>query len=179
MRLQELYKKQIIPKLKEKFGYKNDLQAPRLVKAVVNVGFGRHIKEKSYIDNVVDSLTRITGQKPILTKAKKSISSFKIREGMVIGACVTLRGTRMYDFVEKLIHVSFPRVRDFRGISEKSVDKSGNLTIGFREHLAFPEIMADEVENIYGLEVSLTTTAKTRKEALALFKILGFPFKKE
>ena len=178
MRLQELYKKQIIPQLKEKFGYKNNLQAPRLVKAVVNVGFGRHIKEKSYIDNVIDSLIRITGQKPILTKAKKSISSFKIREGMVIGACVTLRGTRMYDFVEKLIHISFPRVRDFRGISEKSADKLGNLTIGFREHLAFPEIKADEVENIFGLEVSMTTTAKNREEALELFRLMGFPFKK-
>jgi large subunit ribosomal protein L5 len=179
MRLQELYKKEIIPKLKEKFGYKNNLAVPKLVKAVVNVGCGRHTKEKSYIDNIVSGLSRITGQKPVLTKARKSISSFKIREGMVVGVCVTLRKQRMYDFVEKLIHVSFPRVRDFRGISEKSVDNSGNLTIGLREHLAFPEIMADEVENIFGLEVSLATTAKTREEALALFKMMGFPFKKK
>ncbi len=178
MRLQELYKKQILPKLKEKFGYKNNLEAPRLVKVVVNVGFGRHTKEKAYIDNVVNSLSRIAGQKPILTKARKSISSFKVREGMVIGACVTLRGSRMYDFVEKLIHITFPRVRDFRGISEKSADKLGNLTVGFREHLAFPEIKADEVENIFSLEVSLTTNAKTREESLELFRLMGFPFKK-
>ena len=178
MRLQELYKKQIIPKLREKFDYKNDLEAPKLVKVVVNVGFGRHTKEKAYIDNVVNSLSRITGQKPVLTKARKSISSFKVREGMVIGACVTLRGTRMYDFVEKLIHISFPRVRDFRGISEKSADKLGNLTVGFREHLAFPEIKADEVENVFSLEVSLTTNAKIREESLELFRLMGFPFKK-
>jgi large subunit ribosomal protein L5 len=178
MRLQELYKKQILSKLKEKFGYKNNLEAPKLVKVVVNVGFGRHIKEKAYIDNVVNSLSRIAGQKPILTKARKSISSFKVREGMVIGACVTLRGSRMYDFVEKLIHITFPRVRDFRGISEKSADKLGNLTVGFREHLAFPEIKADEVENVFSLEVSLTTNAKTREESLELFRLMGFPFKK-
>ncbi len=178
MRLQELYKKQILPKLKEKFGYRNNLEAPRLVKVVVNVGFGRHTKEKAYIDNVINSLSRITGQKPILTKARKSISSFKVREGMVIGACVTLRGSRMYDFMEKLINVTFPRVRDFRGISEKSADKLGNLTVGFREHLAFPEIKADEVENVFSLEVSMASTAKTRKEALELFKLMGFPFKK-
>jgi large subunit ribosomal protein L5 len=178
MRLKEKYTKEIIPKLKEKFGYKNNLAVPKLEKVVVNVGFGRHAKEKAYIDNVLDALARITGQKPVLTKAKKSISSFKIREGMTIGAKVTLRGQRMYDFVEKLIHISFPRVRDFRGISEKSVDPSGNLTVGFREHLAFPEIKVDEVENIFGLEVCLVTTANRREEGLELFRQLGFPFKK-
>ncbi len=178
MTIQEKYKKHIIPELKEKFGYKNALEAPRLIKAVVNVGFGRHVKEKSYIDNVVDGLKRITGQKPVLTKAKKSISSFKIREGMVIGACVTLRGPRMHDFVDKLINISFPRVRDFRGLNEKAVDRAGNLTVGFREHLPFPEIKADEVENIFGLEICLATTAKTREEGLELFRQMGFPFKK-
>ncbi len=178
MRLKELYKKQIVPKLKERFGYKNNLEAPRLEKVVVNVGFGRHSKEKTYINNIESSLTRITGQKPIFTKAKKSISSFKIREGMVIGAAVTLHGQRMYDFVEKLISIAFPRVRDFRGISAKSVDQSGNLTVGFREHLAFPEISADEVDKIHGLEVSIATTAKTHKEGLELFTLMGFPFKK-
>ena len=119
MKLKEKYKKDIIPELKKKFGYKNILEVPKLVKVVVNVGFGRHAKEKAYIDNIVKGLSKITGQKPILAKAKKSISSFKVREGMVIGACVTLRGARMYDFVEKLVNVSFPRVRDFRGISDK------------------------------------------------------------
>lgn len=178
MRLRELYKKEIVPRMKEKFGYKNNLAVPRLDKAVVNVGFGRHAKEKKYIENIEKNLAKITGQKPVLTKAKKSVASFKVREGMTIGAKVTLRGARMHDFVEKLINISFPRTRDFRGISEKSVDKSGNLTVGFREHLAFPEISADDVENVHGLEVCISTTAKTRDEGLELLKYLGFPFKK-
>jgi large subunit ribosomal protein L5 len=179
MRLEELYKKKIVPELKKELGLKNNLEVPRLSKVVLNVGFGRHSKEKAYIATVVDSLTRITGQKPILTKAKKSISSFKIREGMVIGASVTLRGKRMYDFVEKLIHVSFPRVRDFRGISAKGVDRQGNLTVGFKEHLAFPEIKADEVENIFGLEISLPTSTSDQKAGLKLFELMGFPFKEK
>jgi len=178
MRLRELYKKEIIPKLKKRFGYNNNLEAPKLLKAVVNVGFGRQAKEKSYIDKVVEGLTKITGQKPILCKAKKSVSAFKIRQGMVIGAAVTLRGNRMYDFTEKLINISFPRVRDFRGISEKVVDRTGNLTVGFREYISFPEIKADEVDNVFGLEVSLTTNAKSREEGLELFRLMGFPFKK-
>lgn len=178
MRLKELYKKEIVPRMKEKFGYKNDLAVPRLDKVVVNVGFGRHAKEKKYIENIEKNLAKITGQKPVLTKAKKSVSSFKVREGMTIGAKVTLRGARMHDFVEKLINISFPRTRDFRGISEKSVDSGGNLTVGFREHLAFPEISADDVENVHGLEVCISTTAKTRDEGLELLKYLGFPFKK-
>lgn len=179
MRLQEKYKKEISPKLKEKFGYKNNLQVPKLNKVVINVGVGKHSKEKAYIDNVVSSLSRITGQKPILTKAKKAISAFKTRQGMVVGAAVILRGKRMYDFTDKLINISFPRVRDFRGISEKQVDSTGNLTVGFREHLAFPEIKAEEVDNVHGLEISIATTAKTREEGLELFKLMGFPFKKE
>ena len=164
--------------MREKFGYKNDLAVPRMEKVVLNVGFGRHAKEKAYIKNIESSLTRITGQKPILTEAKKSVSSFKVREGMIIGAKVTLRGQRMYDFVEKLIHITFARVRDFRGIDRKSVDRTGNLTVGFREHLAFPEIKADEVESVHGLEVSIATTAKTQEEGLELFSLMGFPFKK-
>lgn len=178
MRLQELYKKKIISEMKKKFDYKNDLAAPKLEKVVVNVGFGRHIKEKQYIDNVINSLSRITGQKPVLTKAKKSISAFKIRQGNIIGAMVILRGKRMYDFVEKLINISFPRVRDFRGVSAKSVDAHGNLSVGFREHLAFPEIKVDEVDKIHGLEVCISTTAKTREEGLELLRLMGFPFKK-
>ncbi len=179
MRLQEKYKKEILPKLKEKFGYKNNLQVSKLDKVVINVGVGKHSKEKAYIDNVVDSLSRITGQKPVLTKAKKAISAFKTRQGMVVGVAVILRGKRMYDFTDKLINISFPRVRDFRGISEKQVDRTGNLTIGFREHLAFPEIKAEAVDNVHGLEVSIATTAKTREEGLELFKLMGFPFKKD
>ena len=178
MTREEQYKNEIMPKMKAAFGYKNDMEAPRLVKAVVNVGFGRHVKEKAYIESIVDGLTRVTGQKPVLTRAKKSISSFKIRQGMIIGACVTLRGRRMRDFTQKLINISFPRVRDFRGIEEKVVDRGGNLTVGFREHLAFPEIKADEVENVFGLEICLATTAKSREEGLELFRAMGFPFKK-
>lgn len=178
MRLQELYKKEIAPKMKEKFGYKNNPAIPKLNKLVVNVGVGRFSKDKPYIDNVVSSLSRITGQKPVLSKAKKSISAFKVRQGNIIGVMVTLRGKRMYDFTEKLVNITLPRIRDFRGIDEKVVDNKGNLTIGLREHLAFPEIRADEVEKIHGLEVCISTTAETREEGLELFKLLGFPFKK-
>jgi large subunit ribosomal protein L5 len=177
MRLQEKYKKTVVPAMKEKFGYKNNMAVPKLTKVVVNVGFGRHVKEKAHIDNVVASLARMTGQQPIQTKAKKAISAFKIKDGMIIGACVTLRGVRMYDFVEKLVNVTFPRVRDFRGISDKGIDRNGNLTIGFREHLPFPEIKADEVENVFGLEICLATTAKNRDEGLEFFRLLGIPFK--
>ncbi len=178
MKLQELYKKQIISAMKKKFGYKNVLSIPKLNKLVVNVGVGRFSKDKPYIDNVVSSLSRITGQKPVLSKAKKSISAFKVRQGNIIGVMVTLRGKRMYDFVEKLVNITLPRIRDFRGIDEKVVDNQGNLTIGLREHLAFPEIRADEVEKIHGLEVCISNTAKTREEGLELFRLLGFPFKK-
>jgi len=178
MRLQELYKKEIIKRLKEKFSYDNVMQAPKLEKVVLNVGFGRHAKDKAYIQSVKEGITAISGQKPVLTKARKSISAFKIREGMTIGCAVVLRGQRMYDFVEKLVNVTFPRVRDFRGISEKHVDRSGNMTVGFKEHTAFPEIKVDDVENTYGLEVCLATSAKTKEEGLELFKLLGFPFKK-
>lgn len=178
MRLRELYKKEIVPRLKEQLGVKNQMLLPRLSKVVLNVGFGRMSKEKDYIANVEKSLTNISGQKPVMTKAKKSVSAFKIREGMVIGAKVTLRGQRMYDFIEKLVNITFPRVRDFRGISDKSVDKDGNLTIGFKENTAFPEIKVEDVNNTHGLEVIINTSAKNREEGLALFNLLGFPFKK-
>ncbi|NCO79844.1 50S ribosomal protein L5 [Candidatus Falkowbacteria bacterium CG_4_9_14_3_um_filter_38_19] len=179
MRLKELYKKEIVPKMKEKFGYTNILAVPRLSKVVINVGVGRSSKEKAFIDNVVSSLSRISGQKPVLTKAKKSISAFKIRQGMIVGVMVTLRNKRMDDFVQKLVQITFPRIRDFRGISQKQVDRQGNLTVGLREHLAFGEIKADEVDSIHGAEISISTTAKTRQEGLELFKLLGFPFKHE
>jgi large subunit ribosomal protein L5 len=179
MKFQEQYKKQVVPGLKKKFDYKNIFEVPRIEKVVVNVGFGRHSKDKQFIEAVVDSLNRITGQKPLLNKAKKSISAFKIREGNIVGASVTLRGRRMYDFLEKLVRISFPRVRDFRGINTNGIDNKGNLTIGFKEHLSFPEIKADEVENIFGLEVSIPTSAKNKEEGLELFTLLGFPFKKK
>ncbi|MDD4332727.1 MAG: 50S ribosomal protein L5 [Patescibacteria group bacterium] len=179
MRLSEKYKKEILPKLKEKLGYKNNLEVPRLEKVVLNVGFGRSYKEKAFIDNIVDTLEKISGQKPVLTKAKKSISAFKIREGLIIGAAVTLRGQRMYDFIEKLINITFPRVRDFRGISDKHIDRLGNITIGFKENLAFPEVKVENVDLVHGLEICIATTANTREDGLELFKLLGFPFKKD
>ncbi|MFA4941096.1 MAG: 50S ribosomal protein L5 [Patescibacteria group bacterium] len=179
MRLKEKYKKEILPELKKKFGYKNDFMAPKLEKVVVNVGFGRNYKDNDLVENIKKSLTNITGQRCVLTKSKKSISAFKIRDGLIIGAMVTLRGERMYDFIEKLVNVTFPRVRDFRGISEKSVDKNGNLTVGFREHLPFPEISPESIENVHGLEVSISTGAKSREEGLEFLKQIGFPFKKE
>ncbi len=179
MNLKEKYQKEIIPKLKEEFSYTNNFLVPKIQKVVLNVGFGRHSKEKEYINNVEKTLIKISGQKPVLTKAKKSISSFKIREGMVIGAMVTLRGQRMYDFLDKLINVSFPRVRDFRGISAKSVDKQGNLSIGFKENSSFPEVKIDDINNIHGLEVVIHSSAKNKNEGLELFRLAGFPFKKE
>lgn len=178
MTLQETYKKEIIPRLMEKFHYKNVMEAPKLIKIVLNVGFGRHVKEKAYIAAVVKGLSDISGQKPILTKARQSISAFKIREGMTIGCSVTLRGKKMYDFVEKLVNVTFPRVRDFRGINEGHVDRNGNITIGFKECVCFPEMKEDQIDNIFGLEVCIPTTAKTKEEGIELLKLIGFPFKK-
>lgn len=179
MKLQEKLKKQILPDLQKKYGFKNIMAVPTIKKVVVNVGVGRFTKEKNYTDNVVSVITRITGQKPILTKAKKSISSFKVREGQVVGVVVTLRGAKMYDFLDKLVNVAFPRIRDFRGISIGNVDRTGNLTIGFKENTAFPEIRADEIENIHGLEISIATTAGTKEVGLELFRAMGFPFKKD
>ncbi|NTW22815.1 50S ribosomal protein L5 [Candidatus Falkowbacteria bacterium] len=179
MRLQERYKKEILPSLQKEFGIKNILATPRLVKVVLNVGVGRQTKEQAFVDNVEKTLTRITGQKPVKTKARKSIASFKVREGQIIGLKVTLRGQRMYDFLEKLVSVSFPRIRDFRGISDKMVDKQGNMTIGFKEHTAFPEVRAEDIDNVHGLEICIDTTAENRETGLALFRALGFPFKTE
>lgn len=178
MRLKEKYQKEIVPALKKELDLKNNMLVPRLTKVVLNIGFGRHFKEKEYIADVERSFTEISGQKPVMTKAKKSISAFKIRDGLVIGAKVTLRGQRMYDFVEKLVNITFPRVRDFRGISSKAMDRVGNLTIGFKDHTAFPEIKVEDINNTFGLEVCLTTNAKSTNEGLALFTALGFPFKK-
>lgn len=179
MKLQEKLKKEILPALQKKFNYKNIMAVPTIKKVVVNVGVGKHTKEKNFTDNVVSVVTRITGQKPILTKAKKSISTFKVREGQVVGVVVTLRGAKMYDFLDKLINVTFPRIRDFRGISADHVDRTGNLTIGFKENVAFPEVRADEVENVHGLEISIATTAGKKEVGLELFKAMGFPFKKD
>ncbi|MFA4830947.1 MAG: 50S ribosomal protein L5 [Patescibacteria group bacterium] len=175
-RLYKQYKEQIAPALKDQLGYKNIMQVPRIQKVTVNVGYGRHAKESAFIENVEKTLASITGQKPIHNKAKKAISNFKIRQGMDVGASVTLRGKMMYYFVDKLISVTLPRVRDFRGISPKSFDKKGNYTLGLKENIAFPEISSEAVDKIHGLEIVITTTAKNKEEGLALLKALGFPF---
>lgn len=176
-RLLEKYKKEVIPALKEELGYKNNLAVPRLEKVIVGIGTGQGLREPRFTELTEETLKRITGQRPVKTSAKKSIAAFKIRQGMNVGLKVTLRGRRMYDFIDKLINVTLPRVRDFRGLSAKALDGSGNLTIGFKEHLAFPEIRSDEVERMHGLEVTIVTTAKDNQAGLALFKKLGFPIK--
>ncbi|MFA5188607.1 MAG: 50S ribosomal protein L5 [Patescibacteria group bacterium] len=177
MNLKEFYQKKARTQLKQEFGYKNELQVPKLTKVVLNAGLSKGLKDATFIENVESTLLRISGQKPLKTKAKKSISNFKIRQGMVIGMKVTLRGKYMWDFVEKLIKITLPRVRDFRGLDLKTLDKNGNLNIGIKEHLAFPEIKADEIERLHGLEIALVTTAETKAEGKALFIALGFPFK--
>lgn len=177
--LKEKYTTQAVPELMKEFNYKNPLAVPKLVKVVLNVGLSHGLKDSKYIDVVEQTLMRITGQKPIKTKAKKSVSTFKIREGMLVGMKVTLRKKRMYDFVDKLVNISLARVRDFRGISSKAIDEQGNLTVGLREHIVFPEIRPDEVEKIHGLEITVVSDAKTKEEGLELLKLLGFPFKKQ
>jgi len=176
--LYEKYKKEVVPALQKELGFKNAMQAPKIKKVILNAGIGRFVKEPRYIDNVENTLAKITGQKPMRTKAKKSISNFKIREGMEIGVAVTLRGARMYQFLDKLVSITLPRVRDFRGLSEKSFDKNGNYTIGFKENLAFPEIKAEELEKIHGLQITINTNAKNKAEGKALLTHMGFPFVK-
>ncbi|MEK7643869.1 MAG: 50S ribosomal protein L5 [Patescibacteria group bacterium] len=178
-RLQTFYRETVVPALQSELGYRNIMQVPKVAKVVLNVGFGRHAKEEKYIESVEKTLKAISGQKPMRNKSKKSISNFKIREGMVIGASVTLRGERMYDFLDRLITLTLPRVRDFRGLETKSFDKQGNYTFGFKEHLAFPEIAGVEATDIvHGIEITVSTSAASRDEGFALLKKLGFPFKK-
>ncbi|PKL72356.1 50S ribosomal protein L5 [Candidatus Kuenenbacteria bacterium HGW-Kuenenbacteria-1] len=177
MSLKEHYIKNVIPAMREKFQYKNILAVPKIEKVVINVGIGLGMKDK--INVIENTLTRITGQKPVKTLAKKSISNFKIRQGAVIGMMVTLRGNKMYDFIDKLINIVLPRLRDFHGLIEKSIDKGGNFNLGFREHNVFSEINPDEIESLHGLEVTIVTTAKDKKEGLEFLKLLGFLFKKE
>jgi large subunit ribosomal protein L5 len=177
--LHKFYNEQVRPALMAKFGYKNAMAAPQIKKIAVNVGISSNIKDQEYNANVENTLVRITGQRPVKTVAKKSISSFKVREGMVVGMKVTLRGERMWDFLEKLIKITLPRVRDFRGINPKSFDQSGNYSIGFKEYISFPEIRPDEIERVHGLEVTISTTAGDQKTGLELLSNLGLPFKKE
>lgn len=173
------YKENVIPKLKEEFGYTNIMSVPKLEKISINVGYGRHAKDNGYIENVEKTLAMITGQKPVRQKAKKSISNFKIREGMNVGSSVTLRGKAMYDFLYKFVHLTLPRIRDFRGINPKSFDKQGNYAIGMKESLAFPEVTGEATDKVHGLEVVIKTTAQNPQEGLALLKGLGLPFKEK
>jgi large subunit ribosomal protein L5 len=177
--LMEKYKKTVVAEMKNAFGLKNDLAVPKIEKVSVNVGISANSKDAEFKDVVEKVLSRITGQKPVFTKSRLSISNFKIRKGMVIGAKVTLRKAKMWDFLTKLIGVTLPRVKDFRGLSPKLVDKNGNCSIGFKEYLPFPEIRPDEIEKVHGLQVNIQTTADNKEMGLALLKGLGVPFKDE
>ncbi|MEC7833242.1 MAG: 50S ribosomal protein L5 [Pseudomonadota bacterium] len=173
----EYYRDNVIPSLMEQFKYKSAMEVPRLKKITLNMGLGSAINDKKILETGVVELTQISGQKAIYTYAKKSIANFKLREGMPIGCKVTLRKEKMYDFFEKLIKISLPRVRDFRGLSQKSFDGRGNYTLGIKEHIIFPEIDFDRIDKIKGLDITITTTAKNDQEALELFKQFNFPFK--
>ncbi|MFD1441273.1 MULTISPECIES: 50S ribosomal protein L5 [Lacticaseibacillus] len=177
-RLQERFNKEIAPALVEKFNYKSTMQTPHVEKIVLNMGVGDATQNAKLMDEAVAEMAQISGQQPLITKAKKSIANFRLREGMSIGAKVTLRGERMYDFLDKLINVSLPRVRDFHGISPKSFDGRGNYTLGLKEQLIFPEIDYDQVNRVRGLDVVIVTTANTDEEGLELLKQLGMPFAK-
>jgi large subunit ribosomal protein L5 len=179
MTLKEKYSKEVIKKFQEKFGARNIMAVPRITKVVLNVGIGKYLKEKDALDEIVAAVRDISGQKPIMTKAKKSISGFKIRQGQEIGVAVTLRGKKMWDFLEKLVRSTFPRIRDFQGIEEKFFDQQGNLNIALKEQIVFPEIVPENVKNIFGCQVTVVNTAKTREEGIELFRLLGFPIKSE
>ncbi len=177
--LRKKYKDEIVPALMEQFQYSSVMQVPKLVKICLNQGVGQATQDKKLADNALAELTLIAGQKAVPTKARKSVSNFKLREGMTIGARVTLRQDRMYEFLERLVSVALPRVRDFRGINDKSFDGRGNYTLGITEHIIFPEIDLDKVSRITGMDVTFVTTANTDAEALALLKLLGLPFKNQ
>jgi len=176
-RLQEKYQKEVVPALTEKFGYKNVMQLPKVEKVIINMGVGEAVGNPKALDSAVADLTIIAGQKPLLTRAKKSLAAWKLREGMPIGCKVTLRGTRMYQFLDKFMNVALPRVRDFRGVSDKAFDGRGNYAVGLKEQLIFPEIEYDKIDKIRGMNIVIVTTAQTDEEARELLKLMGMPFK--
>ncbi|MBP6781828.1 MAG: 50S ribosomal protein L5 [Ottowia sp.] len=176
-RLQQHYRENVAPELMKKFGYKSPMEVPRITKITLNMGVSEAVADKKVMDNAVADLTKIAGQKPVVTKAKKAIAGFKIREGQAIGAMVTLRGTRMYEFLDRFVTVALPRVRDFRGISGRSFDGRGNYNVGVKEQIIFPEVEYDKVDALRGLNISITTTAKNDEEAKALLAAFRFPFK--
>lgn len=176
-RLKEIYFKEVLPQLMKTFGYKNVMQVPRLEKITLNMGLGEAVQNIKILDSAVEELTIISGQKVVITKAKRSIAAFKLREGMPIGCMVTLRRDRMYEFFDKLVNIALPRVRDFRGVSGKAFDGRGNYSLGIREQIIFPEINFDKIDKVKGLNVSIVTTAKTDEEGKALLRLLGMPFR--
>src|SRR3989338_11364824 len=179
MNLKTLYKKTALPQLKASLNLKNDFAVPKIEKVVVNVGVGKTLKDPKFLEAIIEDVKRITGQMPVKTLAKKSIAGFKIRENQVVGVMVTLRGQKMYDFLEKLVKVALPRVRDFKGLSPKSFDKNGNYSIGIKEQIVFPETSREHIEQSFGLEVNIQTTANNDKDAEVLLQSLGFPFIKK
>ncbi|MEW6186596.1 MAG: 50S ribosomal protein L5 [Thermodesulfobacteriota bacterium] len=176
-RLKTLYENEVRPQLSREFNYRNIMEIPRLQSVVLNMGLGEAIQNIKILDNAVEELALIAGQRPVITRAKKSIASFKLRENMPIGCMVTLRRERMYEFLDKLIHIALPRVRDFRGVSPKSFDGRGNYTLGIREHIIFPEINYDKIDKIKGLNITIVTTSKTDEEGRLLLRLLGMPFR--
>ena len=178
-RLKERYRKEIVPALMKEFGYSNVMQAPVVHKIVINIGMGEAIQNQKAMENAVRDLSDITGQRPVVTKAKRSVASFKLREGMPIGCTVTLRGNHMYDFLDKLVSVALPRLRDFQGVSRDSFDGRGNYTLGIREQLVFPEINYDKIDKVRGMEITIVTTARTDEEGRRLLQLMGMPFKRQ
>lgn len=178
LKLKEVYSEKAVPALKKQFDYKNDLQVPRLVKVVINMGVGEAASSSKAIDGGVKDLTTIAGQKPVINRARKSIATFKVRQGMPVGVSVTLRGGRMHDFLSKLINLALPRIRDFRGVSPKSFDGRGNYSLGIKEQLIFPEINFDQIDTVRGMDITIVTTANSDQEGRALLEALGMPFRK-
>jgi large subunit ribosomal protein L5 len=176
-RLQDFYRESVVPELVKKFGYKSVMQVPRLRKITLNMGVGETTSDKKILDNAVADLTKIAGQKPVVTKARKSIATFKVRAGYPIGCMVTLRGARMYEFLDRLVNIAMPRIRDFRGISNRAFDGRGNYSLGVKEQIIFPEIEYDKIDALRGMNISITTTAKSDDEARALLSAFRFPFK--
>ncbi|OIQ85635.1 50S ribosomal protein L5 [mine drainage metagenome] len=176
-RLQDVYKEQVVPDLMKKFGYKSVMQVPRLQKITLNMGVSEAVADKKIIEHAVGDLTKIAGQKPVVTRTRKAIAAFKVREGMPIGCTVTLRGTRMFEFLDRLVTIALPRVRDFRGVSGRAFDGRGNYNIGVKEQIIFPEVEYDKIDALRGLNISITTSAKTDDECKALLAAFRFPFK--
>ena len=177
-RLKDRYQGEVVPSLRKEFGYDNVMQVPRLAKVVLNIGMGEAVQNEKSLDNAVRDITDITGQRPVVTRAKRSVAAFKLREGMRIGVTVTLRGQRMYDFLDKLANVALPRLRDFQGISADAFDGHGNYTLGIKEQLVFPEINYDKIDRVRGMEITIVTTAHTDEEGRRLLTMLGMPFKR-